>query len=269
MATLPGPHRAGAVPDAAPHNWVDRLAPAATLPYLRLVRFDRPIGAWLLLFPCWWGQALAELSIGRAHPNAALLALFLAGAFLMRGAGCTYNDIVDKDYDAAVARTAARPIASGRISIARARLLLALLLLAGLIILLQLNGFAMVLGAASLLLVAVYPYMKRHTYWPQVVLGLAFSWGALLGWVAVAGSLSWAAIALYVHGAGPGRRAARLADTHAGDERRRQLPGALHFQQADRLAAASRIGRRHGAGAAVGRLSRRRLTARAWACRRR
>jgi 4-hydroxybenzoate polyprenyltransferase len=197
MATLPGPHRAGAVPDAAPHNWVDRLAPAATLPYLRLVRLDRPIGAWLLLFPCWWGQALAELSIGHAHPDTALLVLFLAGAFLMRGAGCTYNDIVDKDYDAAVARTAARPIASGRISIARARLLLALLLLAGLIILLQLNGFAIVLGAASLLLVAVYPYMKRHTYWPQVVLGLAFSWGALLGWAAVVGSLSWAAIALY------------------------------------------------------------------------
>jgi 4-hydroxybenzoate polyprenyltransferase len=197
MATLPGPHRTGAVPDAAPHNWVDRLAPAAALPYLRLVRLDRPIGAWLLLFPCWWGQALAELSIGRTHPNAALLALFLAGAFLMRGAGCTYNDMVDKDYDAAVARTAARPIASGRISIAQARLLLAVLLLAGLIILLQLNGLAIVLGAASLLLVAVYPYMKRHTYWPQIVLGLAFSWGALLGWAAVTGSLAWAAIALY------------------------------------------------------------------------
>jgi 4-hydroxybenzoate polyprenyltransferase len=198
MARLPSQNPAGGtVPDAAPRNWVDRFAPAAWLPYLRLVRFDRPIGAWLLLFPCWWGQALAELNSGRPHPSAALLALFLAGAFIMRGAGCTYNDIVDKDYDAAVARTAARPIASGRITIARARLLLAALLLAGLGILLQFNAFAILLGAASLLLVAVYPYMKRHTYWPQLVLGLAFSWGALLGWAAVAASLSLAPIALY------------------------------------------------------------------------
>jgi 4-hydroxybenzoate polyprenyltransferase len=193
MASAPG----AALPDAAARNWVDRAAPAAWRPYLRLMRLDRPIGAWLLLFPCWWGQMLAELSIGRRYPSPWYLALFLAGAVVMRGAGCTYNDIVDRDYDARVARTAGRPIPSGQVSVQRARLLLAVLALAGLLILLQLNGRTVMLGAASLLLVAVYPFMKRHTYWPQVVLGLAFSWGALLGWSAVTGSLSVAPVVLY------------------------------------------------------------------------
>jgi len=185
------------VPDAAPGNWVDRLAPRAALPYLRLARFDRPIGAWLLLFPCWWGQALAELALGRPYPSPWLLALFLAGAFIMRGAGCTYNDIVDRDFDARVARTAARPIPSGQVSVAQARVYLVLLCLAGLAILLQLNWFTVALGAASLVLVAIYPFAKRYTYWPQVVLGLTFKWGALVGWAAVAGSLSAAPLALY------------------------------------------------------------------------
>jgi len=194
-ASPPAPGRT--VPDAPAGNWVDRLAPAAWRPYLRLVRFDRPIGAWLLLFPCWWGQALAELSIGRAYPNAWYLALFFAGAFLMRGAGCTYNDIVDRDYDAGVARTAARPIPSGQISVAEARMFLAVLCLAGLVILLQFNVFTIVLGAASLALVAIYPFMKRLTYWPQLVLGLTFKWGALVGWAAVTGSLALAPVVLY------------------------------------------------------------------------
>src|SRR6185503_3508493 len=123
-------------------------------------RFDRPIGAWLLLFPCWWGQALAELSVGRAYPSAWYLALFFAGAFIMRGAGCTYNDIVDRDYDASVARTAARPIPSGQISVTDATILLGVLCLAGLGILVQFNLFTIVLSAASLLLVAVYPFAK-------------------------------------------------------------------------------------------------------------
>jgi 4-hydroxybenzoate polyprenyltransferase len=197
MPIRPTFHPTGALPDAAPSNWVDRFAPTAWQPYLQLMRADRPIGAWLLLFPGWWGQTLAELSIGRPYPNAWYLALLFAGAVAMRGAGCTYNDIVDKDYDAAVARTAARPIPSGRVSVAGARLLLAGLCLAGLVIVLQFNGFAILLAAASLVLVAIYPFMKRYTHWPQLVLGLTFSWGALVGWSAVTGSLSPAAVALY------------------------------------------------------------------------
>jgi 4-hydroxybenzoate polyprenyltransferase len=194
-ASAPSPDRT--VPDAPPGNWVDRLAPAALRPYLRLARFDRPIGAWLLLFPCWWSQALAELSLGRPYPDPWYLALFLAGAFLMRGAGCTYNDIVDKDYDKAVARTAARPIPAGQVGIAAAWMFLALLCLGGLVVLIQLNPFAIALSAASLLLVAVYPFAKRFTYWPQVVLGLTFKWGALVGWAAVMGSLALPAVVLY------------------------------------------------------------------------
>ena len=185
------------VPDARPDNWVDHIAPAAWRPYLRLVRFDRPIGAWLLLFPCWWGQALAELSLGHPYPNPWYLALFFAGAFLMRGAGCTYNDIVDKEYDARVARTAARPLPSGQVSVAKAQIFLVLLLIAGFLILLQFNLFTIVLGVSSLILVAIYPFMKRLTDWPQIVLGLAFKWGALLGWSAVAGSLALPSLALY------------------------------------------------------------------------
>jgi 4-hydroxybenzoate polyprenyltransferase len=189
---------AGALPDASPRNWVDRLAPATWRPYFRLARFDRPIGAWLLLFPCWWGQALAELSLGRPYADPWYLALFLLGAFIMRGAGCTYNDIVDRDYDARVARTAGRPLPSGQVTVLQAGLFLVALCLIGLIILLQFNRFTVVLGASSLLLIAFYPFAKRLTFWPQLVLGLTFKWGALVGWAAVTGSLSAAALLLYV-----------------------------------------------------------------------
>jgi 4-hydroxybenzoate polyprenyltransferase len=185
------------VPDAAAGNWVDRRAPRAAKPYLRLARFDRPIGAWLLLFPAWWSQALAELWLGRPYPNPWYLLLFLVGAFVMRGAGCTYNDIVDRDYDARVARTAARPIPSGQVGVTAAFAFLALQCLAGLVVLLQLNWFTVALGASSLLLIAVYPFSKRFTFWPQAVLGLTFKWGALVGWAAVTGSLALPALALY------------------------------------------------------------------------
>jgi 4-hydroxybenzoate polyprenyltransferase len=189
--------RADRVADAPPGNWVDRLAPEAWLPYLRLVRFDRPIGAWLLLFPCWWGQALAELAVGRPYPDPWHLVLFLAGAFLMRGAGCVYNDIVDREYDAKVARTASRPIPSGQVSVAEARMFLLVLCLAGFVVLVQFNLFTILLGAASLALVAVYPFTKRFTYWPQLMLGLTFKWGALVGWASVTGALAAPALVLY------------------------------------------------------------------------
>ena len=189
--------RPSQVPDAPSGNWVDARAPEAWKPYLRLARFDRPIGAWLLLFPTWWSQALAEVSIGRPYPNAWYLLLFWLGAFVMRGAGCTYNDIVDRDYDARVARTAARPIPSGQVSVAQATVFLAVLCAVGLLVLIQFNAFTIALGASSLLLIAVYQFAKRFTYWPQLVLGLTFKWGALVGWAAVTGALAWAAIALY------------------------------------------------------------------------
>jgi 4-hydroxybenzoate polyprenyltransferase len=185
------------VPDAAPGNWVDHHAPRTLRPYLRLARADRPVGAWLLLFPCWWSQALAELSLGRAYPNLWYALLFAAGAFVMRGAGCVYNDIVDREYDAGVARTRNRPIPSGQVTVTAAKAFMIALCLVGLAVLLQFNGFAVALGIASLGLVAVYPFMKRFTYWPQLVLGLTFKWGALMGWAAVTGSLGWPALLLY------------------------------------------------------------------------
>jgi 4-hydroxybenzoate polyprenyltransferase len=191
------PAKADTVPDARAGNWVDRWAPAAAKPYLRLARFDRPIGAWLLLFPAWWSQALAELSLGRARPSLWYMALFLVGAFAMRGAGCTYNDIVDRGYDARVARTAARPIASGQVSVGAAVAFLMALCLAGLLVLLQFNWFTVGLGASSLLLIALYPFAKRFTFWPQAVLGLTFKWGALVGWAAVTGALALPALVLY------------------------------------------------------------------------
>lgn len=185
------------VPDAAPGNWVDRLSPDAWKPYMRLARFDRPIGAWLLLFPAWWSQALGEVSLGHSFPNAWYLMLFWIGAFVMRGAGCTYNDIVDRDYDARVARTAARPIPSGQVSVFQAYLFLGGLCLIGLLVLLQFNLFTIILGASSLILIALYPFAKRVTFWPQAMLGLTFKWGALVGWAAVSGSLSLAPIVFY------------------------------------------------------------------------
>ena len=185
------------VPDAPPGNWVDRWAPGTVKPYLRLARFDRPIGAWLLLFPAWWSQALAELSLGRPYPSPWYMLLFLVGAFVMRGAGCTYNDIVDRDYDARVTRTAARPIPSGQVSVTAASAFLVALCLVGLLVLLQFNWFTVLLGASSLLLIAGYPFAKRYTFWPQAVLGLTFKWGALVGWAAVTGALALPALVLY------------------------------------------------------------------------
>lgn len=185
------------VADAAPSNWVDRWAPAALRPYLRLGRFDRPIGIWLLLFPCWWSQTLAEVSGGKPYPNLIHLALFAAGAAVMRAAGCAYNDFVDRDIDGRVQRTANRPIPSGQISPRAALVYVAICALTGLAILLNFNAFTIWLSIASLAVVAVYPFAKRVTRFPQVVLGLAFNWGALVGWAAVKGSLNWPAAALY------------------------------------------------------------------------
>ncbi|CAA7623026.1 4-hydroxybenzoate octaprenyltransferase [Magnetospirillum sp. SS-4] len=177
-------------------DWIDRLMPAAIRPYLRLMRLDRPIGTWLLLFPCWWSAALAADGL----PDPWLLVLFAVGAVVMRGAGCTFNDWADRDFDGRVARTASRPIPSGAVSANQALLFLALLLLLGLAILMQLNPFAVSVGMASLLLVFPYPFMKRITYWPQAWLGLTFNWGALLGWAAVRGQIDLPALLLYAAG---------------------------------------------------------------------
>jgi 4-hydroxybenzoate polyprenyltransferase len=189
--------RAGVIADAPPRNWVDTLAPAAAKPYLKLARFDRPIGAWLLLFPTWWSQALAERSLGRPWPDPWLVLLFLIGAFVMRGAGCTWNDIVDRDYDGRVERTALRPIPSGQVSVRQALAFSVLLCLIGFVVLIQLNWFTVMVGAASLLLVATYPFFKRFTWWPQVMLGLTFKWGALVGWTAVTGAFAPTTFVLY------------------------------------------------------------------------
>ncbi|MGH6672312.1 MAG: 4-hydroxybenzoate octaprenyltransferase [Xanthobacteraceae bacterium] len=187
---------AGSVADAT-GNWVDTLAPAWLRPYLRLARLDRPIGSWLLLIPCWWSSALAAVAARALAPSMAHIVLFFIGAFAMRGAGCTWNDIVDRDLDAAVERTRSRPIPSGQVSVARAASFLVLLALIGLAVLLTFNRFTVMLGIASLAIVAIYPFMKRITYWPQIVLGLAFSWGALMGWAAAFGSLAVPALLLY------------------------------------------------------------------------
>ncbi|MCV0368747.1 MULTISPECIES: 4-hydroxybenzoate octaprenyltransferase [Filomicrobium] len=186
------------VADAVPGNWVDRYAPSAWRPYLRLARADRPIGTWLLLFPCWWSLALAELSEGASYPNPWHLALFAIGAWVMRGAGCAYNDYVDRDFDAQVARTRSRPIPSGQVSPSQALVFVVALSLVGLLVLLQFNALTVATGIASLALVALYPFTKRYTYWPQFVLGLTFNWGALVGWTAAIGSFAWPPLLLYV-----------------------------------------------------------------------
>jgi 4-hydroxybenzoate polyprenyltransferase len=187
---------AGRVADST-GNWVDSRAPAWARPYLRLGRFDRPIGAWLLLLPCWWSVGLA--AVRTAEPiNLWHTLLFFIGAFAMRGAGCTWNDIVDRDLDARVERTRSRPIPSGQVGVRGAAVFLLLQALLGLAVLLQFNRFTIVVGLASLAVVAIYPFMKRVTYWPQIVLGLAFSWGALMGWPAAFGRLDAPALLLYV-----------------------------------------------------------------------
>ena len=187
---------AGSVADAT-GNWVDLIAPAWSRPYLRLARLDRPIGSWLLLLPCWWSAALAAIAAHSAGPSAIHIALFFIGAFAMRGAGCTWNDIVDRDLDGSVERTRSRPIPSGQVSVKQAFGFLLLQALVGFGVLLSFNRFTIALGIASLAIVAVYPFMKRITYWPQIVLGLAFSWGALMGWAAAFGRLGIAPLLLY------------------------------------------------------------------------
>ena len=180
-------------------HWTLRLSPAPLRPYLRLARIDRPIGTWLLLFPCWWGLGLAAAAAG-AWPNWLFVLLFGIGALVMRGAGCTYNDLVDRDFDARVARTATRPIPSGEVTPRQAAAFMALQMLIGLAVLLQFNGFSILLGLASLVLVFSYPFMKRVTYWPQAWLGLTFNWGALMGWAVIEGSLALPAVLLYAAG---------------------------------------------------------------------
>jgi 4-hydroxybenzoate polyprenyltransferase len=169
--------------DAVPGNWVDNFAPQSARPYLRLIRADRPVGVWLLLWPCWWSILLANDQ--QMTSTVSMLALFAIGAFVMRSAGCIVNDLWDRDIDARVERTAGRPLASGAITLTGAIVLLALMAGIGLLVLLQLNGKAIILGVASLPLVLLYPLAKRVTWWPQIVLGLVFNWGALLGWTAM------------------------------------------------------------------------------------
>jgi 4-hydroxybenzoate polyprenyltransferase len=187
---------AGSVADAT-GNWVDSHAPAWSRPYLRLARLDRPIGSWLLLLPCWWSSAMAAIAASKTAPSLLHLALFFVGAFAMRGAGCTWNDIVDRDLDGSVERTRSRPIPSGQVSVRQAAIFLVLQAAIGFLVLISFNRFTIALGVASLTIVAVYPFMKRITYWPQTVLGLAFSWGALMGWAAAFGRLDPPAYLLY------------------------------------------------------------------------
>jgi 4-hydroxybenzoate polyprenyltransferase len=178
-------------------NWVDTRAPQWARPYLRLSRLDRPIGSWLLLIPCWWSAALAA-GISRNLSGLPLeIALFFVGAFAMRGAGCTWNDITDRDLDALVERTRSRPIPAGQVSVRQAMAFLIVQALIGLSVLLQFNRFAILTGIASLVIVAIYPFMKRITWWPQIVLGLAFSWGALMGFAVTFGRIDATALALY------------------------------------------------------------------------
>ncbi|MBY6202613.1 4-hydroxybenzoate octaprenyltransferase [Maritalea mobilis] len=192
----------GQVADAVKGNWVDHWAPAPTRPYLRLSRADRPIGTWLLLLPCWWGVMLAAAA-DPAGLNWFDLWIVLGcgiGAFLMRGAGCTWNDITDRDFDAAVARTKSRPIPSGQVTPKLALAWLVAQSLVAFLILVTFNVNAILLGLLSLLPVAIYPFAKRFTWWPQVFLGLAFNWGALLAWTAHTGSLGWPAVLMYLGG---------------------------------------------------------------------
>ena len=170
--------------------------PRRVHPFIRLSRFDRPIGTWLLLFPCWWAIAMASIDPVHWH----MFVLFGFGALLMRGGGCTWNDILDRDFDARVARTRDRPLPAGEVTVRQAMIWFALQLAVSAVILFSFNSLAIWTGIASLSLVTLYPLAKRVTFWPQFVLGLAFNWGALLGWVAVTADLNWPAFALYAGG---------------------------------------------------------------------
>ncbi len=201
-AGAPGesPAQAGRVADAVPDNWVDRLAPPWSRPWLRLSRADRPVGTWLLLIPCWQSLALAAGQDGWRWGDAWIAAACALGAFLMRGAGCTWNDVTDRDIDGRVARTRSRPIPSGQVTARQAFAWGVAQALAAFCILLTFNGYAIWLGVAALLPVTIYPFMKRFTWWPQLFLGIAFNWGALMGWAAHQGSLSAAPLLLYLGG---------------------------------------------------------------------
>ncbi|KQO66482.1 4-hydroxybenzoate octaprenyltransferase [Methylobacterium sp. Leaf89] len=197
MDGVSSPNADRRVADAVAGHWVDRIAPRWSRPYLRLARIDRPIGWWLLLLPCWWSASLAAIRSGAAFPDPIHLALFFVGAVAMRGAGSTYNDIADRDLDAQVERTRSRPLPSGQVRARQAAVFLVLQALMGLAVLLQFNGPAIGVGIASLVPVAIYPFMKRVMPVPQAVLGLAFAWGALMGWVAVFARLDVPALLLY------------------------------------------------------------------------
>ncbi|MFQ5437794.1 MAG: 4-hydroxybenzoate octaprenyltransferase [Paracoccaceae bacterium] len=192
----------GRVADATARNWVDRLAPGWSRPYLRLSRADRPAGTWLLLLPCWWGLGLAVAAdaSGPALRDAWIIVACAMGAFLMRGAGCTWNDITDREFDASVARTKSRPLPSGQVSVKQAALWMILQALIAFSILLTLSPAAILLGLVSLVPVVIYPFAKRFTWWPQVFLGIAFNWGALLAWAAHGDALGWPAVLLYLAG---------------------------------------------------------------------
>ena len=201
MSDAPGmPEPAGQVADAPRGNWVDRFAPPATRPYLRLSRADRPIGTWLLLLPCWWGVALAAAQDAPRWFDLWIVLGCGIGALLMRGAGCTWNDITDRDFDGAVARTRSRPIPSGQVSVRQALVWMVAQALAAFAVLLTFPPLAVALGVGSLALVAVYPFAKRFTWWPQVFLGLAFNWGALLAYAAHDNSIGWPSVILWLAG---------------------------------------------------------------------
>jgi 4-hydroxybenzoate polyprenyltransferase len=186
----------GLLPDAVPSSLPFRLAPRGWHPFLQLARIDRPVGYWLLVLPCWWSSALASLA-QRQPLYVWHLILFFIGAVVMRGAGSTYNDIVDRDLDVQVARTRTRPVASGRVSVATAWAFLVIQALIGFIVVTQFNLFTIGIGIGSLAVVAIYPFMKRVTSWPQLVLGFAFAWGGLVGWAAATGALSTPAVLIY------------------------------------------------------------------------
>ena len=187
--------------DIRSDHWVERLAPPGARPYLRLARIARPIGTWLLLIPCWWGTAFAASSLSAFRwSDLMLYILFAVGAMVMRGAGCCWNDIMDRDFDAKVARTTQRPIANGDLTVRQALLFMALLMLIGLAVLIPMGQAAAMVAIASLVLVVIYPLMKRVTYWPQFFLGLAFNWGILVAWAAVTGGLGLPAALLYAAG---------------------------------------------------------------------
>ncbi|GLO71807.1 4-hydroxybenzoate octaprenyltransferase [Phaeobacter inhibens] len=191
----------GQVADAVKGNWVDRYAPEWSRPYLRLSRADRPIGTWLLLIPCWWGLMLAILwDQSPRWGDLWIFAACAAGAWLMRGAGCTWNDITDRNFDGQVERTRSRPIPSGQVTVTGAFIWMGLQALISLGILLSFNQAAIAMGILALFPVAIYPFAKRFTWWPQVFLGLAFNWGAMLAWVAHTGTLNWPAVILYLAG---------------------------------------------------------------------